>query len=109
MSKLNGGSVTLGWDSIDSSVDAFDLQERHYDTVDAMARPAQPSDEAVDRLDDIISIATRARRDAREMSRICAKYNLNDSGDFDRATHKIANQTLETVSHVSGGRPHRCA
>jgi hypothetical protein len=95
MPTLNNGSVTLGWDSIESGVDQVELKRP------ALAqRPIEPDYEGFERLIDIANIVSRARRDARDLVNIIKTYGLEDAS-FAQSTHKIADQTLATVRRLA--------
>jgi hypothetical protein len=92
----NNGTVTLGWDSIESGVDEFELQERHFDLVDQMARPAP---DVFEQLDDITNLIARARRDKNALLRVIDVYGLEI--DCFKALDAIAGQTVKTVRHIA--------
>ena len=87
---------TVGWDSIEAGVDEFELQERHFDTVDKMA---QPQSDGMTLLDDIAHFVSSGRRDARKFDLLCSKYELSNVNRH-VACDEIVRQTLKTVQHV---------
>jgi hypothetical protein len=90
MPRLNGNTVTLGWDSIGSGVNEVEL-----------VRPAPKPDTnpTFDMLVDIAGVITRAKRDATSLQRIVEQYGLNPEG-YDRSASIIASNTLTAVSHM---------
>jgi hypothetical protein len=97
--------VTVGWDSIDSNVDAFELKESDLDLDDSMAQPKPAAlDDSVyyKCLVDITRFVSRARRDVNALNRIVCQYGLNDV-KANAATAKIVSETLKTVRFIANG------
>ena len=86
--SINNGSVTLGWDSIGSSVDEFELKRK------------QTRHAGADRLNDIARIVSHAKRDITTLSRIVGKYSLA-TDVFDAPIGDIAEQALDTVRDLA--------
>jgi hypothetical protein len=85
---INNGTVTIGWDSIGSSVDEFELKRR------------QPRHPGADRLNDIARIVSHAKRDISNLSRIVGKYSLAIDV-FDAPISDITEQALDTVRDLA--------
>jgi hypothetical protein len=103
----NNGVRTIGWDSIESSVDEMELIQREIDTafdeelpILKTPKPADSGNDDFARLADLGRIISRARRDRDQLHRIMGTYGL-DRNDYDRAVASIGHQTLKTVRNVS--------
>ena len=79
MTHNNG--IIVGWDSVETGVDEFELQERHFDTVDQMAQPPRPSHR--DR-----HVVSRLKRDLKALNHIALAYGL-------RTDERIAIQNVK--------------
>ena len=91
--------VVRGWDSIESNVDAFELQERHYDTVDAMASERMTN---FDRLTDVAHFVSQARRDINALNRITTRYGLQHSTSPTAAVAYFAIKAVRGIVSGSG-------
>ncbi len=90
MNRDNGnGTITVGWDSTESSVDECELKPIDFGAIAARHRELpKPSDNnpTYDRLVDIGNIVSRAKRDISTLQRITERYQLDPA---------------QTASHVS--------
>ena len=87
-------AVTVGWDSIESSVDAFELKPKVDDLAplewdDIIPAPKPKSYDDFDALNDIRSMLARARRDRNDLARLTAAYGIDPvASDKALRTHR---------------------
>jgi hypothetical protein len=99
MPKFNNGSVTLGWDSVDSGVDECELVMPTFEDRGLTPKPSEPDTSGYDRLVDIGNIISRGKRDVQALHRIVGQYDLRNV-DANVAMSKITSETLKTAGNV---------